>query len=135
MRYFTLVLALTLYLFSGVTYYIPDIQYMSLKDARQEAIDENKLVLIEVEDDNCKPCRELNTLLDTNDNIKNMINNHVKAVKINSKDADIPEKLKFIGTPTVFLIKPKNGRILVKLQGRVAITDLEPSLRMFIYNN
>jgi thioredoxin-related protein len=134
MRHFTLIFALTLYLFSGV-HYPSDIQYMSLKDARKEAINENKLVMIEIEDDNCTPCRELNMLLHTNNNIKDMINNHIKVVKLNRKDANIPPKLKFIGTPTVFLIKPKDGRILVKLQGKVAITDLELSLEMFIYNN
>jgi hypothetical protein len=111
------------------------IKYMELNKARKEAINEDKLVLVKIESNNCRSCVRLNNFLDTNENVKNMFNDYIKAVSLNREYDRIPPKLDYIGTPTLFLVKPKSGEILMQLQGDATVEELEESLKMFIYNH
>jgi thioredoxin-related protein len=110
----------------------PLIKYMDLKEAIREARSEHKFLLIKIESTNCPTCSKLNTLLDNNNNIKNMINKYTKAVKFNSDYDKIPPKLDYIGTPTLFLFDLEGKEMLIKLQGSEAIEDIEKSLELFI---
>jgi thioredoxin-related protein len=111
------------------------IQYMDLKKAKEEAKIEHKFILVKIESSNCPTCNRLNTLLDTNENIKNMVNGYTKAVKLNNDYDNIPPKLEYIGTPTLFLFDSSGKKMLMKLQGSEAIDDIEESLELFIYDN
>jgi len=111
------------------------INYIDLKEAREEAKIENKFLLVKIESDNCPTCSKLNILLDNNENIKSMVNEYTKAVKFNSEYDQIPPRLEFIGTPTLFLLDSQGKKILMKLQGSEAIEDIEESLKLFIYDN
>jgi thioredoxin-related protein len=106
----------------------PQINYMELKQARKEAIEEHKYVLVKIESSNCPTCMKLNQLLETNEHIKGLFNNYIKAVKLNLSYDKVPPKYQFIGTPTIFLIEPNRGKIQVELQGSDAINDLELAL-------
>ncbi len=110
-----------------------NIQYSEFAQAKQEAIDEDKLIMIKVEAENCKSCERLNALLDSNDNIKEMVNRHIKAVKIDTNYESLPDGLHSIGTPTLFLINPKDeDRVMMKLVGNDAIEELEESLELIV---
>jgi hypothetical protein len=110
-----------------------NIHYSSFSVAKEEAIDENKYIMIKVEADNCIPCNRLNMLLDNNEHIKEIVSRHIKAVKINSTYDTLPEGLHAMGTPTLFLIDPKDeNRVLMKLVGNEAIESLEESLESII---
>ena len=111
------------------------IKYIPLIKAREEAMVEDKFLLVKIESNNCPTCSELNVLLDTNKNIKNMVNEYTKAVKFNRDYDKIPPKLQYIGTPTLFLLDSKGKRVLMRLQGTEAIEDIEESLKLFIYDN
>ncbi len=111
---------------------IPNIKYTNFDRAKQEAIQEHKYLLIKVEANNCKPCDKLNAVLATNEHIKSMINKHVKAVKINTDYDSVPLGLTNMGTPTVFLIKPEEDRVLMKLEGNIDAEELEESLQLFV---
>lgn len=113
----------------------PLISYMTLNEARKEAKNEHKFLLVKIESTNCPTCSRLNTLLDTNENIKNMVTQYTKAVKFNPDYDRIPPKLNYIGTPTIFLLNSKGTKILMKLQGSGAVDDIEKSLELFIYDN
>ncbi len=112
--------------------YIPNIKYSNFEEAKKIAIQEHKYLMIKVEATNCRPCAELNDLLSNNKHIKKMVNSHIKAVKINTDHDTVPMGLSTIGTPTVFLIKPDENRVVMKLQGNEAIEDLEDSLNSFV---
>ncbi len=112
--------------------YIPDIEYREFKQAKALAIKEHKYLLVKVEASNCHPCSELNEMLEHNNHIKKMVNQHTKAVKINTDHEALPSGLNAFGTPTVFLIEPEENRIVMKLQGRAAIDELEESLTSFV---
>ena len=111
------------------------IKYMGLNKAREEAINEDKLVLVKIESTNCRSCTRLNTFLDTNENVKTMFNDYIKAVSLNREYDRIPPKLDYVGTPTLFLVKPKSGEVLMQLQGDATVEELEEALKMFIYNH
>ncbi|SFV58443.1 hypothetical protein MNB_SV-12-636 [hydrothermal vent metagenome] len=112
----------------------PVIEYIDLKTAQKEAIDEHKFLLIKIESNNCPSCIRLNTLLDTNENIKSMVNTYTKAVKYNREDDKIPAKLDYFGTPTLFIFDSSGKQVLMKLQGNEAIDELEESLNTVIYD-
>ncbi len=112
--------------------YIPNIEYSDFEEAKKIAIQEHKYLMIKVEATNCRPCAELNDLLASNKHIKKMVNNHIKAVKINTDHDAVPMGLSTIGTPTVFLIKPDENLVVMKLQGNEAIEELEDSLNSFV---
>jgi len=112
--------------------YIPNIHYIKFDNAKKEAIKEHKYVMIKVEATGCRPCETLNNLLATNDHIKSMVNQHIKAVKVNTDQENLPMGLQNMGTPTVFLIKPDEDRVVMKLEGNEAIEDLEDSLKSFV---
>jgi glyoxylase-like metal-dependent hydrolase (beta-lactamase superfamily II) len=113
---------------------IPNIHYTDFERAKSEAIRDNKLIMIKVEASHCKPCDRLNTVLATNNNIKKMVNRHIKAVKINTDYANVPMGLSYMGTPTVFLIQPKDERVLMQLEGSMAAKELEASLKLFVHD-
>jgi hypothetical protein len=115
------------------TAYIPNIQYTSFTQAKQDAIREHKYILLKIEANHCKPCEQLNTTLSTNDHIKKMINEHTKAVKINTSFDAVPLGLSNRGTPTVFLIEPESNRVVMKLEPE-EVGELEESLNIFIDN-
>lgn len=109
------------------------IQYLSYKKAEEEAISEEKFLLVKIESNNCKSCDKLNSLLYTNHELNSLISSYTKAVKLN-RDADtIPSTLNFIGTPTIFLLNAKTGRVLMKLQGNEASDELEESLKSILW--
>ena len=112
--------------------YTPNIHYSDFKQAKEDAIKKNRYIMIEVEADNCQPCNRLNNLLETNDNIKRMVNNHIEAVKINTNYESLPLGLSVMGTPTVFLLNAEDGKVMMRLIGNEAIEDLEASLKIFI---
>jgi len=112
--------------------YVHEIQYSDFESAKKLAIQEHKYLLIKVEASNCQPCNRLNQLLQSNNHIKQMVNQHVQAVKIDALHTQVPMGLSTIGTPTVFLIQPEEGRVVMKLEGNEAIEDLEASLSSFV---
>jgi len=112
----------------------PTIKYIALEKAKKEAKVEHKFVLVKIESSSCPTCIELNKLLETNTNIQNMINGYTKAVKLNRDYDQIPPKLKYIGTPTLFLFDSNGKKMLIKLEGAEAIDDIEESLELFIYD-
>jgi len=110
-----------------------EIKYSNFTTAKEEAIKEDKYILIKVEADDCQPCNRLNALLDSNEKIKKIVKEHIKAVKINSAYDSLPDGLYTMGTPTVFLLNPKDkDRVLMKLVGTEAIESLEESLDYII---
>ncbi len=111
------------------------INYIDLKKAKEEAKAEHKFLLIKIESNNCPACNRLNAFLDSNENIKNMVNQYTKAVKFNRDYDQIPPKLEFVGTPTLFLFDSDAKKMLMKLQGSETIDDIEESLALFIYDN
>jgi thioredoxin-related protein len=101
--------------------------------ARREAIREHKLVMIKIEAEHCQPCKKLDRVLATNKRIKRLINHNIKVVKVNIDHQDrVPMGLSYMGTPTVFLIQPKNQKVLMRLQGVIPARDLEESLKIFV---
>jgi len=101
--------------------------------AIRKSIRDNKLVMIKVEADNCKPCKQLDIILETNNKIKRLINQNIRIVKVNIDHQEkVPLDLNYMGTPTIFLIQPETKKVLMKLQGVIPAKDLEESLRMFI---
>jgi len=101
--------------------------------ARREAIREHKLVMIKIEAEHCQPCKKLNRVLATNKRIKRLINHNIKVVKVNIDNQErVPMGLSYMGTPTVFLIQPKNQKVLMRLQGVIQARDLEESLKIFV---
>ena len=111
---------------------VPNIEYTNFEKARMEAIREDKYIMIKVESSHCKPCIVLNNELASNKHIKEMINKHIKAVKINADYDSVPMGLTYMGTPTVFLIEPKQDRVLMQLEGTLAAKELEESLDIFL---
>lgn len=110
----------------------PSIHYTNFDKAKIEAIKEDKYIMIKVESNNCEPCVALNHELTTNKHIKEMVNKHIKAVKINADYDSVPMGLTYMGTPTVFLIEPKQDRVLMQLEGALAVRELEESLDIFL---
>ena len=88
--------------------------------------------MIKVEASHCKPCIALNQELANNNHIKEMVNKHIKAVKINADYDTVPMGLTYMGTPTVFLIEPNEDRVLMQLEGGLAVRELEESLGLFL---
>jgi len=111
--------------------FIPNIKYTNFTQAKQDALKEHKYILIKIEADHCKPCERLNDTLSSNNHIKKMINEHIKAVKINTDFDTIPLGLSNRGTPTVFLIEPENDQVIMKLEPE-EVGELEASLTLFI---
>ena len=111
---------------------VPSIHYTNFERAKREAVMENKYIMIKVEASNCEPCVALNNELASNKHIKEMVNKHIKAVKINADYDSVPMGLTYMGTPTVFLIEPKQDRILMQLEGVLAVRELEESLDIFL---
>ena len=110
--------------------FVPSINYdKDYYTAQQHALKEHKMVLIKVEADNCRPCDDLNKILEKNKNIRKMINKYTKAIKINTSYESVPLGLTNMGTPTVFVINPKTESVLMQLEGALALEDLEDSLR------
>lgn len=114
----------------------PNIHYdKDFYTAQQHAIEEHKMVFIKVEADDCAPCDKLNQELQTNKNLRKMINKYTKAIKVNTSYESVPLGLTNMGTPTVFVINPETEGILVQLEGISAIEDLEASLRSVMSEN
>ncbi|MCK5853717.1 MAG: thioredoxin family protein [Sulfurovaceae bacterium] len=111
---------------------IPSIHYTNFDKAKREAKREHKYIMIKIEANNCEPCVALNQELATNNHIKEMVNKHIKAVKINTDYDDVPMGLTYMGTPTVFLIEPEGNRVLMQLEGSLAVRELEESLDIFL---
>ncbi len=111
---------------------VPRIHYTNFENAKREAKRENKYIMIKVEASHCEPCIALNQELATNNHIKKMVNKHIKAVKINSDYDTVPMGLTYMGTPTVFLIEPHDDRVLMQLEGSLAVKELEESLNIFL---
>ena len=111
---------------------IPSIRYTNFDKAKREAMKEHKYIMIKIEANNCEPCVALNQELATNNHIKEMVNNHIKAVKINADYDTVPMGLSYMGTPTVFLIEPNEDRVLMQLEGGLAVRELEESLGIFL---
>ena len=111
------------------------IQYIyDFSKAKKEAIKENKLLMIKIESNHCQPCEKLNEILETNNRIKQLINNNMKVLKINiDYEHNVPLGLNYMGTPTLFLIEPKTEKILMKLQGVIEANDLEESIKINLY--
>lgn len=109
------------------------IEYLSYSKAQEEAIEQNKFLLIEIESDNCVACDKLNNLLYSNENLKNIISSYTKAVKLNREYDTIPSSLDYIGTPTIFLLDAETGKVLMKLQGNEASEELEASLQSVLW--
>ena len=110
---------------------IPNVQYSNLKTAKKEAITQHKYLLIKVESEGCLPCQKLDELLASNQHIKEMMYRYIKAVKVDSHKSPTPLGLSVKGTPTVFLIKPENNKVVAILEGRSAIEELEDTLVLF----
>ena len=108
------------------------IEYTNLKQAKKSALKEHKFVMIKIEADNCTPCKKLNELLKTNNHIKKMVNQYIKAVKINRDHDNIPANYDVIVTPTILLVKPESNKVLVRLEGSETFEDLEDSLKLFV---
>ncbi len=108
------------------------INYINFDRAKKEAMSENKYIMIKVEAGDCEPCVALNYELANNSHIKEMVRKHIKAVKIDADYDAVPMGLSYMGTPTVFLIEPKNSRVLMQLEGTLAVKDLEQSLGVFL---
>ena len=105
----------------------------NFSQARREAIREHKLVMIKIEAEHCQPCKKLDRVLATNKRIKRLINRNIKVVKVNIDHQErVPLGLSYMGTPTVFLIQPKNQKVLMRLQGVIPARDLEESLKIFV---
>jgi len=111
---------------------VPNIHYTNFDKAKREAKKEHKYVMIKVEASHCKPCIALNQELANNNHIKEMVNKHIKAVKINADYDTVPMGLTYMGTPTVFLIEPNEDRVLMQLEGGLAVRELEESLGLFL---
>jgi len=111
---------------------VPNIHYTSFDKAKKDAKREHKYVMIKVEASHCKPCIALNQELENNNHIKTMVNKHIKAVKINADYDTVPMGLTYMGTPTVFLIEPNEDRVLMQLEGSLAVKELEESLGLFL---
>ena len=114
---------------------VPSIHYIDFERAKKEAMLENKYVMIKVEASNCEPCIALNHELSSNNHLKEMVNRHTKAVEINADYDTLPMGLTYRGTPTVFLIEPKDDRVIMQIEGTLAVSDLEESLDVFLYDS
>lgn len=99
--------------------------------AKRQAKLEHKYLLVKIETNGCQPCKELNRVLETNCNIKKIINNHTKAIKINTSYDEVPEGYNNMGTPALFLVQPESQKIVMHLEGRIDAQDLEESLKLF----
>ncbi len=108
------------------------INYTNFDQAKKEAMSENKYIMIKVEVGDCEPCVALNYELKNNSHIKEMVHRHIKAVEIDADYDALPMGLSYMGTPTVFLIEPKNNKVLMQLEGTLAVKDLEQSLEIFL---
>jgi glyoxylase-like metal-dependent hydrolase (beta-lactamase superfamily II) len=111
---------------------VTSINYTSFDRAKREAMSENKYIMVKVEASDCEPCVALNYELANNSHIKEMVRKHIKAVEIDADHDTIPMGLTYMGTPTVFLIEPKQNRVLMQLEGTLAAKDLENSLGIFL---
>lgn len=112
--------------------HIRSIQYTNLSIAKKMALKEHKFVMIKIEADNCNPCKRLNKLLKTNNRIKKMVNNYIKAVKINRDHDTLPTEYDIRFAPTVLLVRPDSNQVLVQLEGSEAFEDLEDALKVFV---
>ena len=79
-----------------------------LNDACKEALKENKLVLLTVEQDGCPYCKIMKREIFNADKYRERIDKNYIYLAMNSNDPDLPQFLRSKYIPTNFILSPKN---------------------------
>jgi thioredoxin-related protein len=105
-----------------------DVDYMpTFNSALEKAKNQNKVMLVFVEQDNCGGCNAMKKLMSEVPEITNILNNYYSVVKVNKNY--LPDGLSIFVTPTLFFYKPNGKRVKFKIE-----QSLKPA-KYFAYLN
>jgi len=100
------------------------LKYRTFSEAIKYAKANKKIVLIKVRSTTCKYCDQLDNVISTNGQVKNILNQYFEIVKVNTDYETIPLGETVQSTPTLIFVQPSNQKVLMKLPGIRAIGEL-----------
>ena len=99
-------------------------QYRSFSEAIKYGKANKKIVLIKVRSTTCKYCDQLDNVISTNGQVRNILNQYFEVVKVNTDYETIPLNETVQSTPTLIFVNPSDQKVLMKLPGIRAIGEL-----------
>ncbi len=103
---------------------VENVKYVSFSTAIKNAKSKNKIIFLKVRSTTCKYCDKLDSVIATNDSVKNILNKYFEVVKINGDYDDVPYGIRIESTPTLIFLKPGSEEPLMNLRGIEALGEL-----------
>jgi thioredoxin-related protein len=100
------------------------------RQARQEALEQNKPILAIVVSHTCRWCRKLENRTLQNPKVVDFVNEHFIAVLLYRGEDEYPEKMRATMVPTIFFMAPDDTFIMKPYTGYEEPEDLLYDLRM-----
>jgi glyoxylase-like metal-dependent hydrolase (beta-lactamase superfamily II) len=100
-----------------------DVKYVSFNTALKNAKAKNKIVFLKVRSTTCKYCDELDSVIASDNDVKDILNSYFEVVKINSDYENIPYNMRIEHTPTLIFLKPDSKEPLMNLTGIKALGE------------
>jgi len=101
------------------------------KTALKMAKDQDKKILIMLTAKDCNSCWWMKNVAFKDEQLSQRINENIVSVEIDVNDGVIPLNLRYIGTPTFYLLD-KNEDQLSRMDGRVKIQKFHQRLDIFL---
>ena len=89
----------------------------SFEDAKAQAKEENKNVFIMISRENCDACWYMENIVFEDEKINTLLKENFVPVYIDVAIDDVPEELKFIGTPTFYFTDTNGTKIGHRING------------------
>lgn len=96
---------------------------VELSTISKEAIQDNKLILLSVERDNCAYCEKMNReVFAPKSNAKKINQHYIQKIVMIQKE-ELPENIKVKYYPTNFILNPKDMKIVDEFAGYIKADD------------
>ncbi len=102
---------------------VESVKYVSFPTAIKRAKAKKKIIFLKVRSTTCKYCDKLDSVIATNNSVKNILSNYFEVVKINNDYDKVPYGIRIESTPTLIFFKPSSKEPLMNLTGIKALGE------------
>ena len=102
---------------------VPKVSYLPFSVANKRAKVQKKIIFLKIRSTTCKYCDELDRVISTNKDVKNILNKYFEVVNINTDYDDVPYNIRIESTPTLIFMRPNEENPLMHLTGIRALGE------------
>jgi len=105
------------------------VSYVSFSKAIKDAESKNKIIFLKVRSTTCKYCDRLDSVISSNNEVKDILNKYFEVVSVNNDYDEVPYDIRIEQTPALLFFKPESKKPLMNLTGIEALGEFLVILR------